>query len=90
MLNDGKVDIQANKDGWREGLKYLKSLYEEGLIDKGAFTQNPDALQQQGDNAKVPSCSARPRCCTRASSVTIGPDGRGSSTTRSPATGPKG
>jgi putative aldouronate transport system substrate-binding protein len=51
VLRDGKVDLQANKDGWREGLAYLNSLYKEGLIDKGAFTQNPDALQQQGDNA---------------------------------------
>jgi putative aldouronate transport system substrate-binding protein len=51
VLNGDKVDIQANKDGWREGLRYLKSLYDEGLIDKGAFTQNPDALLSQGDNA---------------------------------------
>ncbi|ONI73954.1 ABC transporter substrate-binding protein [Kribbella sp. ALI-6-A] len=54
VLKDGKVDTQADKDGWREGLKYLNSLYKEGLIDKGAFTQNPDALQQQGDSGKVP------------------------------------
>ncbi len=53
VLNNGKVDIQANKDGWREGLKYIKSLYADGLIDKGAFTQNPEALQQLGDNAKT-------------------------------------
>ncbi|GAA1599732.1 ABC transporter substrate-binding protein [Kribbella karoonensis] len=51
VLNNGKVDIQANKDGWREGLKYLNSLYKEGLIDKGAFTQNGDALSQQGNHA---------------------------------------
>ena len=51
VLNDGKVDLQAAKEGWRKGLDYLRSLYEEGLIDKGAFTQNPDALTQQGDNA---------------------------------------
>ncbi|GAB3826007.1 ABC transporter substrate-binding protein [Kribbella italica] len=51
VLRDGKVDLQANKDGWREGLTYLNSLYKEDLIDKGAFTQNADALQQQGDNA---------------------------------------
>jgi putative aldouronate transport system substrate-binding protein len=54
VLKDGKVDLQANKDGWREGLRYLSTLYKEGLIDKGAFTQNPDALQQQGDSGKVP------------------------------------
>ncbi|MGW1342927.1 ABC transporter substrate-binding protein [Kribbella sp. NPDC002412] len=54
VLKDGKVDLQANKDGWREGLAYMNSLYKEGLIDKGAFTQNPDALQQQGDSGKEP------------------------------------
>jgi putative aldouronate transport system substrate-binding protein len=51
VLNNGKVDMQANKDGWREGLKYMAGLYADGLIDKGAFTQNPDALLQQGNNA---------------------------------------
>ncbi|MFF0269935.1 ABC transporter substrate-binding protein [Kribbella sp. NPDC004536] len=51
VLKDGKVDLQANKDGWREGLKYINSLYKEGLIDKGAFTQNGDALSQQGNRA---------------------------------------
>jgi ABC-type glycerol-3-phosphate transport system substrate-binding protein len=51
VLNDGKVDIQANKDGWKQGLAYLNSLYKEGLIDKGAFTQNPDTLQAQGNHA---------------------------------------
>ncbi|MBM7789993.1 extracellular solute-binding protein [Tenggerimyces flavus] len=52
VLDNGKVDIQADKDGWKEGLAYLNSLYKEGLIDQGAFTQNPDALQRQGNNAK--------------------------------------
>jgi putative aldouronate transport system substrate-binding protein len=51
VLKDGKVDIQANKDGWREGLRYINSLVKEGLIDKGAFTQNGDALLQQGNHA---------------------------------------
>ncbi|WP_085368632.1 extracellular solute-binding protein [Leifsonia sp. NCR5] len=51
VLNKGKVDIQANKDGWRDGLKYIRSLWQAGLIDKGAFTQNPAALAQEGNNA---------------------------------------
>lgn len=51
VLNKGKVDIQADKDGWREGLKYIKSLWDAGLIDKGAFTQNPAALAQEGNNS---------------------------------------
>lgn len=51
VLNNGKVDLQANKDGWKQGLTYLKGLYADGLIDKGAFTQNPDGLLAQGNNA---------------------------------------
>jgi len=51
VLNHGKVDIQANKEGWREGLQYIKSLWDAGLIDKGAFTQNPAALAQEGNNS---------------------------------------
>ncbi len=54
VLNNGRVDDQANKDGWREGLRYIKSLYDEGLIDKGAFTQNGEALLRIGDNAGAP------------------------------------
>jgi putative aldouronate transport system substrate-binding protein len=54
VLKDGKADIQANKKEWREGLRYIKSLYDEGLIDKGAFTQNGEALLRIGDNAGAP------------------------------------
>ncbi|MHC5794633.1 type 2 periplasmic-binding domain-containing protein [Lacisediminihabitans sp. FW035] len=51
VLNKGKVDLQANKNGWRDGLKYIHSLYKDGLIDPAAFTQDADALKTQGDNA---------------------------------------
>ncbi len=53
VLNKGKVDIQGNKDGWKQGLTYIKSLYDAGLVDKGAFTQNFDAMKQEGDNANA-------------------------------------
>jgi putative aldouronate transport system substrate-binding protein len=45
-VKDGKVDFAANKDEWKQGLEYLNKLYEEGLIDPAAFTQNADAIQQ--------------------------------------------
>ncbi|MBP3961253.1 extracellular solute-binding protein [Paenibacillus lignilyticus] len=48
---NGKVSLAADKPEWREGLKYVKSLYDEGLIDVGAFTQNADAYKQLGENA---------------------------------------
>ena len=51
LLNDGKVDIAANKPEWKEGLAYIKSLVDEGLIDQGAFTQNAEAFKKIGDNA---------------------------------------
>jgi putative aldouronate transport system substrate-binding protein len=51
LLENGKVDLAADKDEWKEGLSYIKSLYEEGLIDKGAFSQNTEALQKSGNNS---------------------------------------
>lgn len=53
VLRNGKVGIQADQPGWREGLRYIKSLWDAGLIDKGAFTQNPEALNQEGNNASA-------------------------------------
>ena len=51
LLKDGKVDIAANKPEFKEGLAYIKSLVDAGLIDPGAFTQNADAFKAIGDNA---------------------------------------
>lgn len=49
-VNGDKVDIAANKPEWKEGLAYARSLYAEGLIDPGAFTQNADAFKLIGNN----------------------------------------
>lgn len=91
VLKDGKVDLQANKDGWREGLKYLNSLFKEGLIDKGAFTQNPDALSQQGDSGKTPILGSA-TVLHLGEAMTIGlPDGRDKQYDAvPPLTGPQG
>ncbi|SDW34319.1 ABC transporter substrate-binding protein [Paenibacillus sp. PDC88] len=51
IAKDGRVDTVANKTEWKEGLAYIKSLYDEGLIDPGAFTQNVGAFKKIGDNA---------------------------------------
>jgi putative aldouronate transport system substrate-binding protein len=50
-LTNGKVDTAANKPEWKEGLTYIKSLYDEDLIDPGAFTQNAEAYKKIGENA---------------------------------------
>ncbi|MGP4040074.1 ABC transporter substrate-binding protein [Gracilibacillus sp. D59] len=51
LVNNGEVSFAANTPEWREGLEYIHSLYEDGLIDPGAFTQNRDAFIQLGNNA---------------------------------------
>lgn len=47
-VNDGKLSLGAMQPEWKEGLKYIHSLYEEGLIDSGTFTQNGESLKQLG------------------------------------------
>lgn len=50
QLEGGKVTTPVDKPEWREGVKYIKSLYEEGLIDQASFTQNAEALQAVGND----------------------------------------
>lgn len=50
-LQDGKVVSAAITPEWKEGLTYIRSLYTEGLIDPGAFTQNAEAFKKIGENA---------------------------------------
>ncbi|MGG4034331.1 ABC transporter substrate-binding protein [Paenibacillus cisolokensis] len=49
-VKDGKVDIAANKEEWKQGLAFVKSMFDAGLIDPGAFTQNAEAFKKIGDN----------------------------------------
>jgi putative aldouronate transport system substrate-binding protein len=49
-FTNGKVESAAIKPEWKEGLKYIKSLYDEGLIDPGAFTQNNEAYKKIGEH----------------------------------------
>jgi putative aldouronate transport system substrate-binding protein len=51
-LNGDKVTTPVTSAAWKEGLKYINSLYKQGLIDQAAFTQNAQALQAQGNNPK--------------------------------------
>ncbi|MFC5651450.1 ABC transporter substrate-binding protein [Paenibacillus solisilvae] len=49
FMKDGKVQLAANQPEWREGLTYINKLFNEGLIDKEAFTQNNDQMAQVGN-----------------------------------------
>lgn len=50
-LDGDTVTLQPTRDEWREGLRYVHSLFEEGLLDGATFTQNQDAILSLGDNA---------------------------------------
>lgn len=46
LTEDGEVDFAADTEAYREGLRYVKSLYDEGLIDPAAFSQKDDQMAQ--------------------------------------------
>ena len=39
VTDEGKVVCVANSEGFRKGTEWLHGLYEKGLIDAEAFTQ---------------------------------------------------
>ncbi|MCZ8515245.1 ABC transporter substrate-binding protein [Paenibacillus filicis] len=56
-LDNGKVDVSFNKPAFKEGLKYLRMLYSEGLISPLSFTQDANQLKQMGES-EVPILGA--------------------------------
>lgn len=58
FLKDGKIDVAYNKPEWKEGLKYLHSLFEEGLLSPQSFTQDRNQLKQMGENPEAPILGA--------------------------------
>ncbi|GHT74671.1 ABC transporter substrate-binding protein [Spirochaetia bacterium] len=50
-MENGKVTFVANTEDFREGLRYVARLVNEGLIDRASFTQNVDQAKQIGTNA---------------------------------------
>lgn len=42
VVEDGKVNFAYVTDGWKEGLKYIRRFFEEGLIPKETLTQTFD------------------------------------------------
>ncbi len=48
-LTDGRVDFVANKPEWREGLRFLRSLYDDGTLTPQLFTTTRESLQRLDD-----------------------------------------
>lgn len=53
MIKDGQVIFAPTQPEWKEGVKYLHKLFQEGLMDKAAFTQNVDAVKQLANKPDV-------------------------------------
>ena len=45
-LDGGNVVAAFTTDGWRDGLRYMSRLYDEGLIDQEGFTQDQNQMKQ--------------------------------------------
>jgi putative aldouronate transport system substrate-binding protein len=59
-LDDGEVKSAATQEGWREGLRFLNRLFEEGLLDEGALVQDKAQLVQLGENPGAPILGSVP------------------------------
>lgn len=47
-MKDGKLVFGANTNEYKNGIKYLASLYKDGLIDKELFTQDSSQWKAKG------------------------------------------
>ena len=52
VTNDKKVIYSTVQEGYKEGIKWLNSLQEQGLVDQEAFTQDWSTYVSKGKNGK--------------------------------------
>jgi len=50
IMNGDKIDIVYDKPEWKEGLKYLRKLYQDGLLAPESLTQDKNQLMAIGNN----------------------------------------
>jgi putative aldouronate transport system substrate-binding protein len=90
-LNDDVVDVTFNKPEYREALRYLNSLYAEGLLAPESLTQDQDGLDRMLRSEEV-TVGAVPQGWMSAFVDTIGKEGSrfNEYVTLPPLTGPAG
>ena len=52
-LADGKVELVAIKPEWREALRFLRQLFDDGTVTRQTFTMTADTLLQVGNQGRV-------------------------------------
>jgi len=64
LVKDGKVEHAFMTEGWKEGLKYIKQFFDEGLLDTTIITQDKaayDAVAQDPAMRVLAHIDYRPR-----------------------------
>lgn len=56
VTNDLEVICSATQEGYKEGIQWLHSLYEQGLIDPEAFTQEWSTYVAKGKSGRYGVC----------------------------------
>jgi putative aldouronate transport system substrate-binding protein len=52
-VKDGKLSFSPATEEWRDGLRYIRQLYRDGLIYPASWTQSREQAQQIGDNPDI-------------------------------------
>ena len=52
LLEDGKIGFAPVRDQWRDALKYIQSLYADGLISPLSFTQDDTQMAQMATDKR--------------------------------------
>ena len=53
VVNNGKIEYAVMKDEYREGLRYMRKLFEEGLLDNQVFLQDNTQFEATVDATEV-------------------------------------
>lgn len=75
-LDNGKVTFSADKPEYREGLKYIRKLFSEGLIAPDSFVQDRAALQALVENGPENRLGCVPAFYWGHFAIENGPSGR--------------
>lgn len=59
ILNGDEVEVIYNTNEWRDGLRFLNQLYEDGVLHQEGFVQDFDQLNALGEN-ETPILGAAP------------------------------
>lgn len=76
FVKNGKIEPAYNKPEWKEGLKYLHSLYKDGLLAEQSFSQERPVLRTTAENPGVAVVGAIPGASVGSITSALDPSNR--------------